>query len=127
MQKKLLVVLTILLVTLAFVSCSSKDSNGKTTKSSAKEVAKKFVGFSEGYKNPKNQNQIAAGVTMMQIYDDTLNDKAIEFGNDPLISKEMSLFCKMNIKGGEFSFDDYPMYKEAFEYIMEKTQRRLRI
>lgn len=125
MKKKLLLVLATLLVALVFVSCSDKTSSEKVTESRAKEIADEFVTYSYGYQNPKNKNQIAAGVTMVEIFDDTLNDKAIVFSNDPLVSKQISLICKMNIKGEKFSFDDYPMYKEALELYYGKDSNEV--
>lgn len=125
MKKKLLTLLTILLVALAFVSCSSKTSSRKVTESSAKEIAEKFVTYSEKYKNPKNKNQLVEGGTLVEMYDGDSNDTGISFINDPLLSNDMSLICKMNIKGEKFSFDDYPMYKEAFELYYGKNSKEI--
>lgn len=104
--------LTIILSSM-IIGCGVLGSDNKITADSALDIAQEMITLSDTYPNLNNVVDSAAGATSVEIFDDSLNDIGITFGNDPIISKSTSLIVKMKLESSSFSFDSYPKYNEA--------------
>lgn len=114
-RKKFLTTFLLLIFAFLLIACNNASSYKKFTAEDGTTIGNEMIELADKYSNAKNKTESANGVIVSCIYDDTLKDFAINYGNDPLVTKIASLSLKLNLSSQSFNLDDYPLYKDALE------------